>query len=786
MKKTILIALALVLATTVMAQSRALLFSESFDGSSMPAGWRVDGLGQTNWHINASNYAGGSPNEALLYWNPQFNGTSRLVTPAIDLTGVSSVVVNFKHTLDNYQGSHQLGVATSSDDGATWNVGWSQSYGSSNSWEVFKEISTADMGHENVRFCIYYTGDAYNMNYWFFDDFKIYKLENLDGRMMAVNVPEVSYGQEAGNLVPEVSVGFTMMNFGSTPISSVEATYEIEGFEPVTQVFTTPITSLNTKNFTFLEKKSLLPGAYNLTITIDKVNGENDAFADNNTMQKTFYVSMASEDKIPMIEHFSSSTCGPCVSVNTQMNTFCNNNAGRFTYTKYQMNWPQPGDPYYTEEGGVRRTYYDVNGVPSMFLDGKSASVNQSNFDQEAAKPACFDVAGSFTVEGNVVHVMADIASYVDIPARVYVSVNEKITYNNVGSNGETSFHHIFMKMLPDGEGTAINFVAGETQHLEFTQNMSGTYVEEMSDLEVSIWVQNYATKEVYNSRFAYEYTDIHPYSVENLNLSETDGNTYVASWDAPAQGTPVGYNVYVNNELVAENITATTYSFEGQPEQYYVVGVVALYGGEKTSVKNIATVLHDQGLLAAGSNEIVLDVDNASAELTLENGNYGSENPIEIVSIEEVNPIGESYLVITPSHELPYTLSFGEEFTFQLAPSYYPEAKSVANTIVKVESNDGVVEFLVTIDGELLSVTQLSTTPKLYPNPASTEVRIEANNTIESVKVYNMMGALVETIPASGNMINVTLSQYRNGVYFFNIYQNDGTVSKQRVVVSH
>ena len=77
---------------------------------------------------------------------------------------------------------------------------------------------------------------------------------------------------------------------------------------------------------------------------------------------------------------------------------------------------------------------------------------------------------------------------------------------------------------MPDGEGSTLAFTSGEMQRLEFTQDMSGTHVEEMSDLEVSIWVQNYGSKYVYNSHFAYEYTDIHPYPVENLTLTEVAG----------------------------------------------------------------------------------------------------------------------------------------------------------------------------------------------------------------------------------------------------------------------
>jgi hypothetical protein len=47
-------------------------------------------------------------------------------------------------------------------------------------------------------------------------------------------------------------------------------------------------------------------------------------------------------------------------------------------------------------------------------------------------------------------------------------------------------------------------------------------------------------------------------------------------------------------------------------------------------------------------------------------------------------------------------------------------------------------------------------------------------------------MGALVESISVNDNNVDVNLSQYSNGVYFFNIRQSDGTVSNQRVVVSH
>ena len=787
MKKTLLFTLALFLATAMMAQNRAVILEESFDGNSFPDGWSIAGLGTQNWVISGTDNAGGQANELHLNWSPQFNGVSRLVSPVIDLTGYSSVIISFKHYLDNYSGSHTLGIATTSDGGTTWNQGWTQNYSTDGGYVVNQEISTDDMGSANFQFCIFYSGSSYNFDNWYFDDILVFNLENLDLAVTGSTMPDIA-------TIGELPVNMKVMNYGVTPITSIEASYEVLGMEPVAQTFDVNLASLASATLNFTVPVVIeTPGTYSIVLKINTVNGVEDDLEDNNTKAVEVHVPIDQVQRIPMIEHFSSSTCPPCVGVNNTMNTFCNNNPGRYTYTKYQMNWPGNGDPYYTAEGGVRSTYYGVSGVPDIYLDGvgtNNSAVNQNTFNQHADQPGYFDVRGSFTVEGNTIHILADVMPYFDTEARVFVSINEKVTTGNVGTNGETSFHHVFMKMMPNGQGSPIAFTATELQRLEFTQNMGATFVEEMSDLEVSIWVQNYGSKYVYNSHFAYEYTDVHPYPVENLTLTEANAprGLLVAAWDAPAEGNPIGYNVYVNNELIAENITETEYAFEGDSDVFYVVGVVALYPDEQTSVKAVAVVtenLQDMGLYIPGSPYIDLTVDEPTFDASVINGNYASHEPIEIIAITETNPMGEQYLVIEPSFELPYTINEGEDFVFNISPNDFSE-RSIAETTIKVESSNGEVYFNVTVDGELLKVTELSSTAKVYPNPANNQVHIESTTSIESVKVYNMMGALVETISANAKTVNVDLNAYSNGIYFFNIRQSDGTVSNQRVVVSH
>ena len=591
MKKLFLLVLPLFFSMVLQGQNRALLLSESFDGSSIPSGWSIADMGQNNWSISETRNAGGEKNELMLQHNPTFIGTSRFVSPAIDLTGKSNVVVSFKHYLDNYSGSHTLGIATTSDGGATWNDAWSETYNADGKYEVRQLVETSDIGQANVQFCIYYSGNCLNIDYWYFDDIVIYNLEDTDGDLDAIEVPDlVTVGYNV--------VSFRLINKGSNVITSLEASYQFEGHEWVTETFETNMEPLAAETFTFATPTFLEADNYLLTVNLLKVNGATDDDPENNALSKTVSVNISLTERIPMIEHFSASTCGPCVNVNNLMLQFTQNNPGKFTYTKYPENFPGNGDPYYYPEVGVRDNYYNVPWVPYVLLDGvpQDGALTQEAFDAELEKQALAEIRGAFDVEGNHIIVTADLMAYAKLENVVaYLTVNEKTTTGNVGTNGETSFHHILMKMLPNASGNTLTINAGEYERLEFDVDLSSTHVEEMNDLEVAVWLQQYNTKDVYNSHFLFEYTT-HPYPVENLLLS-ANGNTVTATWEAPAAGSPTGYNVMVNGELVVENQPALTYTFTPIENDYNIVEVCAVYEGEKTSVKAVTGLLISQSV---------------------------------------------------------------------------------------------------------------------------------------------------------------------------------------------
>ena len=299
MRKTLLFVFALLFATAAMAQTRTSYLEESFDGNTIPAGWTVAGVGTSNWSISTTSNAGGEANEIHLNWSPQFNGISRFVSPSIDLSGLNSVVISFKHYLDYYDGGAMLGIATTSDGGTTWNQAWSQNFTSDATGTITQQITTSDVGSANFQFCIFYSGSSYNFDNWYFDDIKVFTLENLDVAVTGTNMPDI---QTIGNL----SVSLGVMNYGTTPVTSIEASYEVEGMEPVNQTFTVNLASLATTTLNFTQPANLPnPGGYSITMRVLHVNGEEDDVIENNTWEKIVSVPLDGVQRVPMIEHFS-------------------------------------------------------------------------------------------------------------------------------------------------------------------------------------------------------------------------------------------------------------------------------------------------------------------------------------------------------------------------------------------------------------------------------------------------------------------------------------------------
>ncbi len=592
MKKTLLLTIALLLSVTLFSQSVGTIVKETFDSDEMPEGWKITGNNSQNWSVSKSNFCGGEPNEMMLSWQPTFyNGFTRLTSPMLDLTGVDSILVTFKHYVDIYTTyPSKIGIATSSSNGMKWDKAYEETFYADGQHHISKVIANDDMGKDKVMVALFYEGNSGNLNAIYFDDVEITTIENINAKIASLDIPN---SIDAGN----TNITFSLQNIGSEKITSFEAKYEIDGIT-YSQTFETEIAFIETKQFTFDQNVALIPGNYEVKIDIVSVNGEEDIDISNNTLAKEINVALGSVQRIPMIEHFSSSTCSYCVGVDNSMTTLTNNNPGKYTYVKYPLNFPAPGDPYNTAECNAKKEYYGVSAAPRVVIDGTNlgaSSVSQYQLDESYNSSAYVNIKGAFNIEEKTINVKADIMSYIDLKnVKLFVCVNEKTTTGNVGTNGLTEFHHVMMKMLDDVNGKDIEMKAGEYQHYEFSYNMGSTFVEDMNDLEVAVWVQDIVTSDVFNSSFLYEYTE-HTYPAQNLTMTENDDNITIA-WEAPEKGEPTAYNLYFNNELVLNNTKEMSFNTT-TTEDFYMAEVVALYD-DKTSVGIIKTSATEEEII--------------------------------------------------------------------------------------------------------------------------------------------------------------------------------------------
>lgn len=497
--------LLIVLLTTSLLASGQLFLNEDFSAGQMPPeGWTISAFAN-NWSAESSTNAGGQAPEARFSWTPQFNGQSYLISPSMDLSSNNSgtLLISFRHMIDHYGGPYSVGMAVRSNGGA-WNTVWQLVNPSSNvsAQQVSVELDSDMVSSSDFQLAMFFSGNSFNINFWYIDEIEVLAPQEFDLALSSLDIPDMIGG-------PTIVAG-SVTNLGVESINSFDLNWRLGSGA----INTTSFTGLDLgfgEHFSF-ESDQLLdaePGLYELTVFISNMNGQSsDDNTENNFMSKMISVAHGEAVRRPLFEMFTSSTCPPCATFNNGFfNNFTDNNADDITLIKYQMNWPGAGDPYYTPEGGVRRTYYGVGGVPALFLEGNTIATNgtavTNGLQQALQVPAFVEINGYYQTEGTQIDIQGSLLPYADYnQARLHVVVIESVTYGNAGTNGETFFKHVMHKMLPNAQGTVVSLNANEPYTFNHSFNMASTNVEEMDDLMVVVFLQNHTTREIYQSAY--------------------------------------------------------------------------------------------------------------------------------------------------------------------------------------------------------------------------------------------------------------------------------------------
>jgi len=356
--------------------------------------------------------------------------------------------------------------------------------------------------------------------------------QGINAILMSLSVP--SYVQ-----VPTTTdITGNILNYGAETITSMDIVWT-DGTNSFTDNVTgVSIATLESYDFTHSDQISLTElDTVNLSVYIENINGGMDMDTTNNSLDMTIISVPFVTNRLPLYEHFTSNTCGPCASFNPGFQTLldANNvnqiNDAKVGAIKYQVNWPGSADQSYNADVATRVSYYNVDGVPFAHIDGNSAISTQEEIDNYSANPSFLDISGTAVASnGTDLTVEVSVTSYDNLPnATIHIAVVENQYYNNAGTNGETEFFQVMRKMLPDANGTTADLSNGQAVNVSQSASFeignvtpdSYNLWEGLGNCIVIAFVQDENTKKVVHAKLIEitgDTTASNKYNSQNLN----------------------------------------------------------------------------------------------------------------------------------------------------------------------------------------------------------------------------------------------------------------------------
>ena len=114
----------------------------------------------------------------------------------------------------------------------------------------------------------------------------------------------------------------------------------------------------------------------------------------------------------------------------------------------------------------------------------------------------------------------------------------------------------------------------------------------------------------------------------------------------------------------------------------------------------------------------------------------------------------------------LPYSGSFLPDLSTDLLCYYENEVMKYSNT----EWNNCYVS---------LTIDETTQEMKIFPNPTKGELKIETNEQIEKITVFDIIGNIILTSKSTEN----DLSELPNGIYFLKIYTKNGVYTEKIII---
>ncbi|HNQ43209.1 MAG TPA: hypothetical protein PKI59_02215, partial [Candidatus Cloacimonadota bacterium] len=363
--KRCLLLMAVVLSLS-MAMAQTYLWEDFSSDTFPPTGWTING-GASNWTANDSRFAKGTAPEMRFSWTPTFTGTSRVISPMIDTTGETSLKLEFRHCLDYYEETFTIGIATRSNGGA-WNIVYHivEVNADIQAHQRTVNVTTADVGSSTFQFCFFFTGNSYNIDYWYIDNIRLYKPWPHDLAIMEVLSSNEAYA----------GIGYTpIIMIKNVGLNTLNSTVSMNVYDEDILLQSNPdfySTSMQEGYQTPVSFPDFIPPesnkVYRLEFSITSLEDVIDDDLLNNTME--FYINTWTGDKQNVLLEIATGTwCQYCPGAAMAADQFVNFGYNVAVIENHQGSG-STSDPFENVYSAGRNAYYGVTGFPTAFFDG--------------------------------------------------------------------------------------------------------------------------------------------------------------------------------------------------------------------------------------------------------------------------------------------------------------------------------------------------------------------------------------------------------------------------------
>jgi len=525
----------------LMAQT--LSFEDFGSGTFPPTGWTVDAHAG-NWSANNSNNAGGVAPEARFNWSPSFVGESRLICPPMDLTGVTDLKVEFKYMLDHYLGPYTLGVATRSG-GGTWNMVWElvDPTGSVPATTEVVTINNSDVGAPDFQICWYFSGDSYNLNYWYIDDCRLFT--PLAHDVMVKEILNETQHVPGSVVAPQAIV----QNFGLSP-ETFDVTCEIKiGGSTVYTQTSSPLTLTpdEEQTVTFPDYTASASNELFEMIVTTNLSGDMDPTNDSKTMWFNTYTTL--RDMV-ILEIGTGTWCVWCPGAAMGADDLVHF-GHNVAVLEHHYN-----DPYQNTYSLARIAYYGISAYPTAVFDGvdyhiggdQTSSIYTTYLPIYEGRQA-INVAFNVGIYGTNTGLDYSLNLVVDKMASISSDWNNLVLQLAVTESHipEVWFvldtvNFVNRLMFPDENGTPIDMITNNSLQVDLNFTLDPSWVTD--NCELVAFVQNLDTKEILQGSKV-KLTELMPLPVELTSFTASANTSgVVLNWTTASEINNHGFEI--------------------------------------------------------------------------------------------------------------------------------------------------------------------------------------------------------------------------------------------------